>query len=99
MRRSKIQREADFFGAMDGASKFVKGDAIMSLVVTFINLVGGIVIGFVTNVGLDNFRLIVSKGESGELLPRLGLFTLMLAVLTGLAVAAIREFGGRRRTR
>ena len=41
-RRSDIQREADFFGSMDGASKFVKGDAIMSLVTTFINLIGGI---------------------------------------------------------
>ena len=50
-RRSNIQREADFFGSMDGASKFVKGDAIMSLVVTFINLIGGIVMGFLNNVG------------------------------------------------
>ncbi|MCI8351750.1 MAG: flagellar biosynthesis protein FlhA [Oscillospiraceae bacterium] len=50
-RRSDIQREADFFGSMDGASKFVKGDAIMSLVVTFINLIGGIIIGFVNSEG------------------------------------------------
>lgn len=50
-RRLKIQRESSFFGAMDGASKFVKGDAIMSIVVTFINLIGGIVIGFINNVG------------------------------------------------
>ncbi|MBQ1784560.1 MAG: ABC transporter permease subunit [Gammaproteobacteria bacterium] len=52
--------------------------------------------GFVTNVGLDNFRLIASKGESGELVPRLGLFTLVLAVVTvvlsfgiGLPLAAL----------
>lgn len=45
IRRAKIQREAAFYGAMDGASKFVKGDSIMSIVVTVINLVGGIVIG------------------------------------------------------
>lgn len=50
-RRSKIQREADFFGSMDGASKFVKGDAIMSIVVTFINLIGGVIVGFVTGAG------------------------------------------------
>ncbi len=50
-RREKIQREADFFGSMDGASKFVKGDSIMSIVVTFINLIGGVVIGFIENVG------------------------------------------------
>ena len=36
-RRSKIQREADFFGSMDGATKFVKGDAIISIIITFIN--------------------------------------------------------------
>lgn len=46
-RRSKIQRESDFFGSMDGASKFVKGDSIMSIVTTLINLVGGIIIGMV----------------------------------------------------
>ncbi len=51
MRRNDIQREASFFGAMDGASKFVKGDSIMSIVVTFINLIGGIVIGFLNDGG------------------------------------------------
>lgn len=50
-RRSKIQREADFFGSMDGASKFVKGDAILSILVTFINLIGGVVMGFMNGVG------------------------------------------------
>lgn len=50
-RRSDIQREASFYGAMDGASKFVKGDAIMSIVVTFINLIGGIVMGFMNGGG------------------------------------------------
>lgn len=44
-RRSEIQRESDFFGAMDGASKFVRGDAIAGLVITAINIIGGLVIG------------------------------------------------------
>ncbi len=44
-RRVKIQREADFFGAMDGASKFVKGDAIAAIVIMLINITGGFVIG------------------------------------------------------
>ncbi len=57
-RRSKIQREADFFGAMDGATKFVKGDSIMSIVTTFINLIGGVIVGFINNVG--SFREIMS---------------------------------------
>lgn len=50
-RRSKVQREADFFGAMDGASKFVKGDAIISIVVTLVNLIGGTIIGFIEHMG------------------------------------------------
>ncbi|MCI7804924.1 MAG: flagellar biosynthesis protein FlhA, partial [Oscillospiraceae bacterium] len=50
-RRSNIQREASFYGAMDGASKFVKGDAIMSIVVTLINLIGGIVVGLINGGG------------------------------------------------
>ena len=44
-RRSEITREADFYGAMDGASKFVRGDAIAGIVITVINAVGGILIG------------------------------------------------------
>ncbi|MBR2876215.1 MAG: flagellar biosynthesis protein FlhA [Clostridia bacterium] len=50
-RRSKIQREADFFGAMDGATKFVKGDAIISIIVTLINLIGGVLVGFINGEG------------------------------------------------
>ena len=46
-RRSNIQREADFYGAMDGATKFVKGDAIMSIIITAINFIGGVIIGMV----------------------------------------------------
>lgn len=46
-RREKIQREAEFFGSMDGATKFVKGDAIMSIIITAINFVGGTIIGLV----------------------------------------------------
>ncbi|WP_438432458.1 flagellar biosynthesis protein FlhA [Gorillibacterium sp. sgz500922] len=44
-RRSKIENEADFYGAMDGASKFVKGDAIASIIIMIVNLVGGFIIG------------------------------------------------------
>jgi flagellar biosynthesis protein FlhA len=44
-RRSEIAREADFYGAMDGASKFVKGDAMAAVIITAINLVGGIIVG------------------------------------------------------
>jgi flagellar biosynthesis protein FlhA len=44
-RRKKIEKEADFYGAMDGASKFVKGDAIASIIILIINLLGGLIIG------------------------------------------------------
>ncbi|MCR4434482.1 MAG: flagellar biosynthesis protein FlhA [Clostridiales bacterium] len=46
-RRRNIQREADFYGAMDGASKFVKGDAIAGIIITIINIIGGLIIGIV----------------------------------------------------
>ena len=41
----RLQAEADFYGAMDGASKFVKGDAIAGIIITIINIIGGIIIG------------------------------------------------------
>ncbi len=44
-RRSAIAREADFYGAMDGASKFVRGDAVAAIIITFINILGGLAIG------------------------------------------------------
>ena len=46
-RRAKIQQEADFYGAMDGASKFVKNDAVAGIMITLINVVGGIILGVV----------------------------------------------------
>ena len=46
-KRSELQQEVDFYGAMDGASKFVKGDAIAGIIVTIINVIGGIIIGVV----------------------------------------------------
>ena len=46
-RRENISREAEFYGSMDGASKFVKGDAIAGLLINFINILGGIIIGVV----------------------------------------------------
>jgi flagellar biosynthesis protein FlhA len=44
-RRQDVQREAEFYGSMDGASKFVRGDAIASIVITLVNIIGGIVVG------------------------------------------------------
>ncbi|MFN7021589.1 MAG: FHIPEP family type III secretion protein, partial [Phycisphaerales bacterium] len=46
-RRARIAQEADFFGAMDGASKFVRGDAVAGIIITFINIAGGFAIGII----------------------------------------------------
>jgi flagellar biosynthesis protein FlhA len=51
-RRQKIEKEADFYGAMDGASKFVKGDAIAGIIILIINLLGGFIIGM-TMMGMS----------------------------------------------
>ncbi len=51
-RRAEVAKEAEFYGAMDGASKFVRGDAIAGILITFINIVGGLIIG-VLQMGLD----------------------------------------------
>ncbi len=86
LRRSNIQREADFFGSMDGASKFVKGDAIISIVVTLINLVGGILIGFIGGEGtFQNIIQTYSTATVGD-----GLMSqipaLLISVATGMIV-------------
>lgn len=85
-RRAEVAAEADFYGAMDGSSKFVKGDAIAGVITTVINLLGGFVIGMV--------QLGMTAGESIERFSLLtvgdGLVTqipaLLMAVATGLVV-------------
>ncbi len=67
-RRDRINQEADFYGAMDGASKFVRGDAIAGIIITLINILGGLVIGTVLNdwsfkKSIDTFtRLTIGDG-------------------------------------
>ncbi|MCI8405581.1 MAG: flagellar biosynthesis protein FlhA [Oscillospiraceae bacterium] len=84
-RRRKIEREADFFGSMDGASKFVKGDAILSLVVTFINLIGGIITGFMAGGQFESILSTYSTATVGD-----GLMSqipaLLISVATGMLV-------------
>ncbi len=62
-RRQEVQREADFYGAMDGATKFIRGDAIAGIIITFINIIGGIIIGMVQKgmdfqTALQNFTIL-----------------------------------------
>lgn len=58
IKRAELQQESTFFGAMDGAAKFVRGDAIAGLLITFINLIGGIIIGATVHE--------MSMGESAQ---------------------------------
>ena len=62
IRRKNIQKESDFYGSMDGASKFVKGDAIAGIIITFINLIGGIILGVMNGTdimtALNNYALL-----------------------------------------
>ncbi len=85
-RRSNIQREADFYGSMDGATKFVKGDAIMSIVTTLVNLIGGVVIGMVRGAGdfgtiLNTYSLATVGDGLCSQIP-----ALLISVATGMIV-------------
>ncbi|MDL2273060.1 flagellar biosynthesis protein FlhA [Oscillospiraceae bacterium OttesenSCG-928-G22] len=86
-RRKKIQRESDFFGSMDGASKFVKGDAILGILVMIVNSIGGIIIGMVFEGGdfmtiLDKYiRATVGDGLVSQL-PALLISTAMGIIVT-----------------
>lgn len=67
IRRSKIQREADFYGAMDGATKIVKGDAVMSLIITAINFIGGCAIGMLqSGMGFSDVLSVYSIATVGD---------------------------------
>lgn len=90
-RREKIQEEAAFFGAMDGATKYVKGDAVAGLIITVINLVGGVIMG-TTAMGLT----------AGEAFAKFSLLTigdglvsqipsLMISLATGILVTKVSK--------
>ena len=85
-RRMKIQREADFYGAMDGASKFVKGDAIAAIIIILINITGGFIIGMVqrnltVQQALSNYTLLtVGEGLVNQI-P-----ALLISTATGIIV-------------
>ena len=85
-RRAKIQRESDFYGAMDGATKIVKGDSTMSIILTAVNLIGGIVIGML--MGGQDFSTVLqvySRATVGDGLVS-QLPALMISTATGMIV-------------
>lgn len=64
--RREIQRESAFFGSMDGASKFVKGDAVISVVITLINFIGGITTGFISGKNFSEIFNTYSAATIGD---------------------------------
>lgn len=93
-RRSNLEREIEFFGAMDGASKFVRGDAIAGLIITVINIVGGLVAG----LGRDHMSLSTAAETYTILTIGDGLVSQMPALLVSTAAGIIvtRASGGSR---
>lgn len=86
LRRYKIQREADFYGAMDGATKIVKGDAIMSIIITSINFIAGSIIGIVQlGMELSEVLSVYSIATIGDGLVS-QLPALMISTATGMIV-------------
>ncbi|MBN2580283.1 MAG: flagellar biosynthesis protein FlhA [Pirellulales bacterium] len=84
-RRQEITQQADFFGAMDGASKFVRGDAIAAIVITLINIIGGLIIGvFESGMSLSHAAEIFTKLTIGD-----GLVSQVPAFLISLAAGLL----------
>ena len=92
LRRRELEEESSFFGSMDGASKFVRGDAIAGLIITAINIVGGITIGY--------FRHDMAIGEAADVFVKLsvgdGLVTQIPALIVSLAAGLLVSKGGTR---
>ncbi len=89
-RRSELEQESNFYGAMDGAAKFVRGDAIAGLIITFVNIIGGIIIGTVQHD--------MSLGEATHNYTFLtvgdGLVSQMPALLVSIAAGLLVSKGG-----
>lgn len=86
MRRHKIQKEADFYGSMDGATKIVKGDAIMSLIITATNFIGGCIIGMVQGgMGFTEVLSVYSIATVGDGLVS-QIPSLLISTATGMIV-------------
>ena len=92
LRRRELEEESSFFGSMDGASKFVRGDAIAGLLITAINIIGGIIIGY--------FRHDMSMAEASDVFIKLsvgdGLVTQIPALIVSLAAGLLVSKGGTR---
>ena len=92
-RREKIQEESSFFGAMDGATKYVKGDAIAGLIITLINMVGGVVIGMTrmnlsAGAAFQEYAILTIGDGLVSQIP-----SLMISLSTGILVTKVSKGG------
>ncbi len=84
-RRERVEMEADFYGAMDGSSKFVRGDAVAGIIIIFVNIIGGLVIGVVQKgMDINNALSVYTLLTIGE-----GLVAQIPALLTSTAAGII----------
>ena len=107
-RRERLTQESDFYGAMDGAAKFIKGDAIAGLVITGINIIGGFIIGMVqldmsANEALTTYTMLTIGDGLVSQIPSLlisvaaGLVVTRSASESMLDVELVKQFGGKPR--
>ena len=92
-RRKELEDESNFFGAMDGASKFVRGDAIAGLLITFINIIGGLIIGTVQHdlslgAAANNYTLLTVGDGLVAQIP-----ALIISVAAGMLVSKSADIG------
>jgi flagellar biosynthesis protein FlhA len=92
LRRSEVSQEADFYGSMDGASKFVRGDAIAGILILFINIIGGLLIGIfqhdlAAGVAMKNYTLLTIGDGLVAQIPSLVLSTATAIIVTRVSTA------------
>ncbi|MFT4607462.1 MAG: flagellar biosynthesis protein FlhA [Gammaproteobacteria bacterium] len=92
LRRSEVSQEADFYGSMDGASKFVRGDAIAGILILFINIIGGLLIGIfqhdlAVGVAMKNYTLLTIGDGLVAQIPSLVLSTATAIIVTRVSTA------------
>ncbi len=98
LRRTQVAQEAEFYGAMDGASKYVRGDAIAGIIITVINIVGGLIVGMIQHdmgfsAALENYTLLAIGDGLVAQIPSLIISTAAGIVVS--RVASEQDIGGQ----
>ncbi|MGI9212388.1 MAG: flagellar biosynthesis protein FlhA [Methylococcaceae bacterium] len=98
-RRQEVAREADFYGSMDGASKFVRGDAVAGILILFINVIGGLIVGIVQHAlpfseALQKYTLLTIGDGLVAQIPSLLLSVASAMIVTGIS-SSTQNIGGQ----